>query len=355
MNKEDLWPFLNNEIAENAPKQKPVCIKAELKPRLSKSLKIDDKEGSKIDTIKRISKVYEASEEILFDDSSRFILMSDCHRGDGSWADNFAKNQNLFFTALLHYYRKNYTYIEIGDGDELWENSDFYDIVQTHSDAFWLMSNFYSKGRLYLLYGNHDIVKQSKKYVEENLYQYFDEREKKYMPLFEKIKVHEGLILKHRVTGDKIFLIHGHQVSFFNSTLWRLGRFLAKNLWRPLEVIGIKDPTSAAKNYSIKENVEKRLVEWVKEKKHMLIAGHTHRPIFPEVGEIPYFNDGSCVHPRCITGIEIADGNIMLIKWSVKANSDGALYVYREVLAGPNKLTDYFNAINGRNVENPGR
>ena len=73
------------------------------------------------------------------------------------------------------------------------------------------------------------------------------------------------------------------------------------------------------------------------------------------MGEIPYFNDGSCVHPRCITGIEIADGNIMLIKWSVKANSDGALYVYREVLAGPNKLTDYFNAINGRNVENPGR
>ncbi len=36
--------------------------------------------------------------------------------------------------------------------------------------------------------------------------------------------------------------------------------------------------------------------------------------MFPEVGEISYFNDGSCVHPRCITAIEIENGTIKLVR-----------------------------------------
>jgi UDP-2,3-diacylglucosamine pyrophosphatase LpxH len=39
-----------------------------------------------------------------------------------------------------------------------------------------------------------------------------------------------------------------------------------------------------------------------------MICGHTHRSVFPNSGEAPYYNTGSGVHPRCITGIEIADG-----------------------------------------------
>jgi hypothetical protein len=62
---------------------------------------------------------------ILFDDSSKFIFFSDCHRGDNSWADNFSPNQLLMFHALTYYYDQGYTYIEVGDGDELWENRDF--------------------------------------------------------------------------------------------------------------------------------------------------------------------------------------------------------------------------------------
>ena len=73
----------------------------------------------------------------------------------------------------------------------------------------------------------------------------------------------------------------------------------------------------------------------------MLIAGHTHRPRFPKKGSPPYFNDGSCVHPRCITGIEIQDGEISLIKWSLLARKGGALYVTREVLAGPEALPSF--------------
>ena len=296
-----------------------------------------------MNTLKRISKVFESAEEIIFDDSSKIVLMSDCHRGDGNWSDDFSKNQNLYFAALTRYYNKGYSYIEIGDGDELWENKRLSDIRRVHSDVFSLLSKFFNEHRLRFIFGNHDIVKKNHIYVKDNLYEYFDERKSSYMPLFENIKLHEGIVLKYRVTNDKIFLIHGHQVDFLNDKLWRLARFLVRYLWRPLNLFGINDPTRTAENYHKKLAVEKKLIEWVVREKQMLIAGHTHRPMFPEVGEPPYFNDGSCVHPRCITAIEIDFGRIKLVKWYVNTKEDGTLFIDREVLAGPRKLKDYFD------------
>lgn len=295
-----------------------------------------------MNTFKRVSQVFQASEQIYFDDSSRIVFMSDCHRGDGSWGDNFSQNQNIYFAALTYYYNKNYTYIEIGDGDELWENSNLYDIIHVHSHVFWLLSKFYNKGRLYMIFGNHDMVKKYDKFVKNNLYRYFDEREHKFVPLFENIKVHEGLVLRHKDTDNRILVMHGHQGDWFNEGTWRLARFLNRYLWKPLELFGINDPTRAAKNYKRKTAVSKKLTEWVIREGHMIIAGHNHRPMFPEVGEPLYFNDGSCVHPRCITGIEIAGGCIMLIKWAVNVKEDGSLFIGREVVAGPRKLRDYF-------------
>lgn len=138
-------------------------------------------------------------------------------------------------------------------------------------------------------------------------------------------------------------MIHGHQVNLLDYELWRLGRFLVRYLWRPLESFGVNDPTSTAKNYAKKDAVEKKLTEWVIREKHMLIAGHTHRPMFPEVGTLPYFNDGSSVHPQNITGIEITDGCITLVKWNIKTRDDGTLYIGKEALAGPRRIKDYLN------------
>jgi UDP-2,3-diacylglucosamine pyrophosphatase LpxH len=294
-----------------------------------------------MNSLERITKVFESATEIPFDDSSRFILMSDVHRGDGSWADDFLRNQNLYFAALTHYYQENYTYIEIGDGDELWKNKKLPDIINVHRDVFELLSKFFDEHRLYFIFGNHDMVKRKDKFVKNNLYQYFDGREKKPVPLFENIKLHEGLVLRHKVTDQKILLIHGHQIDFLNYDLWTLARFLVRYLWHPLELFGVNDPTSAAKNYNKKATVENKLIEWVTLEKHMLISGHTHRPMFPEVGNPPYFNDGSSVHPHSITGIEIADGYISLVKWNIKTKNDGTLFIGRDVLAGPSKLKDF--------------
>jgi len=82
------------------------------------------------------------------------------------------------------------------------------------------------------------------------------------------------------------------------------------------------------------------MVNWVRSRQHTLIAGHTHRPRFPAPGDPPYFNAGSCVHPRCITGIEIDEGQIALIKWWVTVRGGGVLRVTRTVLAGPRSLHD---------------
>lgn len=288
-----------------------------------------------MDVMKRLDKVYNSSTRIYFDDNSKLVLMSDCHRGDGNWTDNFARNQNIFYRALSYYYKKNYTYIELGDGDELWEVPKYYDIIQEHSDIFWLMSKFYQERRLHFIYGNHDIEKRDPKFVADNLFHFFKEREKRSFPLFKDLQIHEGIILTHRKTHENIFLLHGHQVDLLNSTLWRLSKFLVRYIWTPLESFGVRDRTRTAKNYKKKNTIGQRLEFWTENKGHILIAGHTHRPMFPKSSEPPYFNDGSCVHPRCITAIEIINGDIILVKWSVKTTSRGILYIDRDILAGP--------------------
>ena len=65
-------------------------------------------------TYKSLSKVYNKSKIIPYNNQSKFVIMSDCHRGAGNLGDNFLKNQHLFFAALKNYYEKGFTYIELG-------------------------------------------------------------------------------------------------------------------------------------------------------------------------------------------------------------------------------------------------
>lgn len=288
---------------------------------------------------KRLTNVFQSAQEISFDDTSKFILFSDCHRGDNGWADDFADNQNLFFHALNHYYKFGFTYIENGDGDELWENRKFETIKNAYSHIFWLLKKYYEENRFYLIYGNHNNVLKNLKYVKKKLFNFINETTDDTERLFDGIEVHEGLVLKHSITGKKIFLVHGHQGDFWTDYLWWVSRCLVRYLWRYLQLLGIHDITSPAQNNKKRKKIERWLIEWVKENNQMVIAGHTHRPRFPKKDdELPYYNDGSCVHPRCITGIEIEHGEISLIKWDIEPNDEGALYVTRKLLAGPRKL-----------------
>ena len=290
----------------------------------------------------RLNRAYQNARIIPFDDDSKYILFSDCHRGDNSFADDFANNRNIYFHALNHYHREGFTYIELGDGDELWENIHFEPIFEAHKNVYQLLREFHLKQRLHMIWGNHDMVYKDPDYVKEHLSTYFEPIDASDKELFSGITYHESLILKHRDTDQEIFLIHGHQADTWNYTFWRWGRFLVRVLWKPLQVWGIADPTSPAKNYKELIRVEKRIKKWILEHKLLVtVMGHTHRPRFPEPGDIPLFNDGSCVHPRSITGIEIEKGEICLIKWQIATKDDGTLQIVRILLEGPQKLADY--------------
>ena len=292
----------------------------------------------------RLNRAYKNAKTIPFDDASKFILFSDCHRGDNSFADEFANNRNIYYHALKFYYSEGFSYCELGDGDELWENIYFESIFEAHKNVFKLLKQFHLEQRLHMIWGNHDMVYKDEAYVKKHLSSYFEPIDDKDKSLFEGIKYHEAIILKHTETQQEVFLTHGHQADWWNYRFWRVGRFLVRILWKPLQVWGIADPTSPARNYTELIKVERRIKKWIlKNNLKVTVVGHTHRPRFPEPGDIPLFNDGSCVHPRSITGIEIEKGNISLIKWQINTTDDGTLRVVRILLEGPQKLSDYMD------------
>lgn len=292
---------------------------------------------------KKLDKIFETSKRITIDNNTKIVIMSDCHRGSGNNHDNFIKNQNIFKAALQYYYKESFTYVELGDGDEMWEVSNYKDIIDEHKDTFKLLKQFHDSNRLIMIYGNHDICKKSKKVLEEYFYNYYDKVNKKNEELLKDLIVYESLVLNYK---DKdIFMIHGHQVDLLNGTLWRLARFLVRHIWRNLEFIGINDPTLAAKNYKVSKKVEKRLEKWSLKNKKIIISGHTHRPIFPKVGQSLYFNDGSCVHPNGITCLEISDGSITLVKWLFELKNDNVISVGRVEIEKKEAIDNFFETI----------
>ncbi|MBN4085004.1 metallophosphoesterase family protein [Flavobacteriaceae bacterium AH-315-B10] len=290
----------------------------------------------------RLDRAYKNAEVIDFDDSSKFILFSDCHRGDNSFADDFANNRNIYFHALNHYFAEGFQYCELGDGDELWENLTFKAIFEAHKNVFLLLKDFHTSNRLHMIWGNHDMVYRDPEYVKKHLSTYYEPVTEKDVELFKDIQYHEGIILKHSETKQEIFLTHGHQADWWNYLFWKWSRFLVRVLWKPLNVMGIADPTSPAKNFKELIRIERRTKKWIAENNNLItVVGHTHRPRFPEPEDIAYFNDGSCVHPRSITGIEIVKGEISLIKWQIATKENGTLQIVKVLLEGPEKLQNY--------------
>lgn len=288
----------------------------------------------------RISKSFEAALTLPLNTKTRYILFSDCHRGTGRANDNFTKNEFLYLAALEYYYQCGFCYLELGDGDELWENRSMKMIKEAHGHSFEMMARFYQKNRLYMIYGNHDMEKKEAAFQKKNFKTYYCDKRLCEHPLCPGICCYPGIILKDSEGKKDLYLTHGHQVSMMNSVFWKVNRFLVRYLWKNLELLGVPDPTSAAKNNSKKKKTEKLLTEWARKNKHILITGHTHKPMIGSK-ESPYFNTGSCIHPFGITGIEIENRCITLVKWSLGTKNDQTVFVKREVLGETVCMDDY--------------
>ena len=110
--------------------------------------------------IKKLDRIFKNAKKIKIDDKTKLVIMSDCHRGNGNNHDKFNKNRNIYETALHYYYKKNFTYIELGDGDEMWEVNNFKEIIDEHLSSFQILKKYHDSNRLIMVYGNHDICKK---------------------------------------------------------------------------------------------------------------------------------------------------------------------------------------------------
>jgi len=295
----------------------------------------------KLFTDKRLMQAYKNAKVEFIDENSKYIFFSDCHRGDDSVSDVFARNQNVLLYALNYYYNNGYNYVELGDGDELWEHSRFKHIRSAHTDIFTTMKKFFDDNKLTLIYGNHNIYLKNKYYVRNNYYYFYDEYKDEVKELFKGIIPYESLVLKYKNTHHKILAVHGHQGDLTNDQLWFLSMLLMRYFWRFMHVIGFQNPSSPAKNMTKRHKIEKAYTKWIQNHKKMLICGHTHRPTFPKSNKPPYFNTGCCIHTKGITGIEILEGKIMLVAWRIRADHSGTLVIDKTVMRGPEPIENY--------------
>lgn len=289
----------------------------------------------------RLNQAYREARTISFDDSSKFIFFSDVHRGDNSMSDEFAHNQNIYFHALKEYLEDGYTYIEIGDGDELWEHGKFKHIRNAHSDVFCLLREFYLDNRLIMLYGNHNMYLKDKSFVKKYYTHYYDEYLDIESDLFPSIEINEAIKLVYTKTNQTFLVVHGHQGDLMNDQLWRLAMISLRYFWRFMHVIGFQNPSSPAKNRIKRHKIEVSFSKWIEREKTPIICGHTHRPKFPKEGDAYYFNSGCCIHPRGINGIEIVNGKIMLIDWRVRPDENGRLVIDKKIIRGPELIEKF--------------
>jgi UDP-2,3-diacylglucosamine pyrophosphatase LpxH len=297
-------------------------------------------EKTKLFAHTRLSNVYNSSPIIPFDYSTPLIFFSDCHRGIGDKTEPFTQNEGLYYYALSYYYNKGYTYVEVGDGDEMYLYS--FDRIQSrYGQIFNLLQEFSRRDRLVMIAGNHDLEPGSNKIVEKC-----------------GAVAHEGVVLENTRTRSKIFAVHGHQADMLSDRLRPLGRTLVKRIIDPLLKNGMLSFSESGDNghlfnrplpkwvssyikYS-QHKIEKRITSWVNQKQQMLICGHTHRFVSSSLRDVPYFNTGSCLAPGLLTGIEIVNGNINQINWVVKKPSTGgALIIKRELVAQPLDLIQF--------------
>ena len=282
----------------------------------------------------------------------KFIIVSDQHKGARDGADDFARAEKNYLQALQHYYTQGYTLINIGDAEELWENTPAM-VLEKNRAVLLEEARFLSANRYYRTFGNHDL--EWKYDLPRHLY---------LKPIFgEKLQVPEGIILQTCV-GDRsidILLTHGHQGDK-QSDGNPLSTWIVAALWTPIQRFLSISVNTTADSYDLVDKHNIIMYEWSAQQKDLiLISGHTHKPVFASLDHIDrirlelnkalqvadeekveklqaelifrqkeyegkqanrlmaqptYFNTGCCCfNDGDITAIEISEGMIRLVKW----------------------------------------
>ena len=308
-------------------------------------------------------------------DRDRVVVFSDLHRGQGDHADDFRTSSDTYRRALEFYLDAGYRLIVLGDAEELWEGWPR-KVIPTYRDSLELEARFTrsSSGRYTRVWGNHD-----------DLWQYPHQVAKHLVPVFGELQVIEGLdVTVTRGDADlgRIFLVHGHQGTAASDRWGKVSRHFVRWVWRPAQrLFKIKHNTPAT-DFEIRGKHDRAMYEWAAARNDLvLIAGHTHNPVFvsrPHVATLErvhqhlrdrddsgseparqaeieiawarregmgdeaqtsrdrgcYFNSGcGCFFNGDVTGIELADGEIRLVRWTVDSDDPGERVVEARDLA----------------------
>lgn len=334
-----------------------------------------------------------ATEELELDfDSTRLIVLSDLHKGGGAGADDFLRSAAAYQAALAYYLEEGYTLVTLGDVEELWKFTP-QEVIAAYSELLELEAEFHKQGRYLRFWGNHD-----------DLWRHPDAVSKLLGRFYPGIKIREAL--KLRVTSDGqdlglIFLVHGHQGTTESDKFGWFSKLIVRYFWRPLQRKFGFSATTPATDWNLRHKHEEAMFHWASTQptKPLMIAGHTHRPVFgtskppkpalrpiaeiesdleaakatgdrdrvatlraelewtkvvqlrvaPPVPIQPpcYFNTGCCCFPDGdVTGLELADGEIRLVRWPTDEDKPAAKLLVgddlREILGairggGPNR------------------
>ena len=255
----------------------------------------------------------------------KFIVFSDQHKGNKSWADDFNGGCEKNYIAALSFYNSaNYNLINLGDSEEMWKFKPE-EIIKPNKASMDAEAAF-QPIRYYKTFGNHDIIWKNPLDVALLLKDNFE------IPF----TVYEGVLLQVKDLSKPldILLTHGHQgdvMSDNNSfAVW-----VVAHIWMPLQRYLRININAPSKDLTLRNRHNQLMHEWSRRKKNLLlVTGHTHKPVFasgryldhpnnkieeenPE-GKIKpcYFNTGCCCYSDGdITGLEIDEGCIRLVKW----------------------------------------
>jgi UDP-2,3-diacylglucosamine pyrophosphatase LpxH len=292
-----------------------------------------------------------AARGILELGTAKCAILSDQHKGKRDKADDFLRCEPAYHAALGYYLEAGYELWVLGDVEELWECRPG-DVVRSYGRTLELEAEFHRLNRYRRFYGNHDDDWMRESAVRRWL-----------GPVFGPMEVIESLVLTVRKEAEELgtlVLAHGHQGTRSSDRNRKLSRWVVRNIWRPVQRITGWKLTTPATSFALRERHDRAMHAWAaRQSRVVLIAGHTHRPVFiPDPGsaelekrvqelraagsveeaagaraelewlrvlesEAPagwvkpcYFNTGCCCFSDgdC-TGIEIAGGEIRLVRW----------------------------------------
>ena len=206
--------------------------------------------------------------------NDKWILFSDHHKGGKNRADDFRLCEEAYLQALEHYFEQGYNLCIMGDVDELWEEFP-QTVIRSNSASFAAEKKFHEAGRYKRIWGNHDEIWADPVLVQKFLQPLYGDRH---------LGVSGSMLLDVRDGNEmvgKILLVHGHQGTQNEGKGTKFAKWLLHNIWRPIQVLTGFSCNPPATDWKIRHDRDRIIYHWTeRQPKLILIAGHTHTPIF---------------------------------------------------------------------------